>query len=100
MPELSLNLGLNVSGVGTRLSDPASGYFSSNLQPNATITLIYGWSHPFNGPLSKSAHFSRPGPRWGGASLPPWIDLINTLFYECLTELKVKDKSNKAGKVL
>lgn len=46
----------------TWLSAPASGYFSSNLQPSATITLIYGSSHPFNGSLSKSAHFSKWGP--------------------------------------
>lgn len=33
------------------------------------------------------------GPR-GGPDFAPRIDLKNTLFYECLTKLKVKDKSN------
>lgn len=47
---------------GTWLSAPASGYFSSNLLPNATITLIYGSSHPFNGSVSKSAHLQTQGP--------------------------------------
>lgn len=47
MLELSLNLGRGKRGwSGTWLSAPASGYFSSNLPPNATITLIYGSSHP------------------------------------------------------
>lgn len=87
-----LELSLNFSGGGARRSDPASGYFSSNLQPNATIILIYGWSHPFNGPLSKSAHFSGRGPE-RGPDPAPWTDPKNTLFYECLTELKVKDES-------
>lgn len=56
-----LELGPSITGVGRGYLAPASGYFSSNLRPNATITLIYGSSHPFNGSLSKSAHFRRNG---------------------------------------
>lgn len=47
------------------LSAPASGYFSSNLLPNATITLIYGYGYPptptLQGLCVKNAHLQKPG---------------------------------------
>lgn len=79
------------------LSAPASGYFSSNLQPNATITLIYGSSHPFNGSLSKSAHLQKQRPERKSwlSSTDGVIDLGTTvLFHEWLHEPEVKGKPN------
>lgn len=83
---------------GTWLSAPASGYFSSNLLPNVTITLIYGSSHPFNGSLSKSAHLQKQGPErksWLCTTVDGLIDLGTTfLFHEWPDEPEVKGKPN------
>ena len=94
MLELSLNLQDNRHWSGTRLSAPASGYFSSNLLPNATITLIYGSSHPYNGSLSKSAHLQRQGPErkswlW---SIEGLIDLETTCLVTWLATGSKLDK--------
>lgn len=81
---------------GTWLSAPASGYFSSNLPPNATITLIYGSSHPFNSPVSKSAHLQKQGPERKSwlCSTDGLIDSGTTFFcsFTCQTNQKLRAK--------